>query len=81
MDANTMKVAFSCKGGQGEPPSSGEGAVTFQGPKAYSGQFKFKTVQQGKPRADRHGAKGPLAVGRLRRHRAHADRALSINPA
>ena len=49
VDANTMKVAFSCKGGQGEPPSSGEGTVTFQGPTAYTGQFKFKTVQDGKP--------------------------------
>ncbi|HRA13350.1 MAG TPA: DUF3617 domain-containing protein, partial [Giesbergeria sp.] len=49
VDANTMKVAFSCKGGKGEPPSSGEGTVTFQGPTAYTGQFKFKTVQDGKP--------------------------------
>jgi hypothetical protein len=75
VDANTMKVAFSCKGGQGEPPSSGEGTVTFQGPKAYSGQFKFKTVQQGKPEqidmaqkgrwlSDDCGAIKPMPTGR-----------------
>ncbi|MDY0107013.1 MAG: DUF3617 domain-containing protein [Giesbergeria sp.] len=49
IDASTMKVAFSCKGGQGQPPSSGEGTVTLQGPTAYTGQFKFKTQTQGKP--------------------------------
>ena len=75
VDANTMKVAFSCKGGQDEPPSSGEGTVTFQGPKAYSGQFKFKTVQQGKPEqidmaqkgrwiSDSCGAIKPMPTGR-----------------
>lgn len=49
VDASTMKVAFACKGGQGQPPSSGEGTVTMQGPTAYTGQFKFKTQAQGKP--------------------------------
>lgn len=49
VDASTLKVAFSCKGGQGRPPSSGEGTVTMQGPTAYTGQFKFKTENQGKP--------------------------------
>jgi len=49
VDASTMKVAFSCKGGQGQPPSSGEGTITMQGPTAYTGQFKFKTQNQGKP--------------------------------
>jgi len=49
IDASTMKVAFSCKGGPGQPPSSGEGTVTMQGPTAYTGQFKFKTQTQGKP--------------------------------
>lgn len=49
VDASTMKVAFSCKGGPGQPPSSGEGTVTMQGPTAYTGQFKFKTQTQGKP--------------------------------
>lgn len=49
VDASTMKVAFSCKGGQGQPPSSGEGTITMQGPTAYTGQFRFKTETQGKP--------------------------------
>ena len=49
INANTMKVAFSCKGGQGQPPSSGEGTVSMQGPTAYTGQFKVKTENAGKP--------------------------------
>ena len=49
VDASTMKVAFSCKGGQDQPPSSGEGTITMQGPTAYTGQFRFKTQNQGKP--------------------------------
>ena len=49
VDASTMKVAFACKGGQSQPPSSGEGTITMQGPTAYTGQFKFKTQNQGKP--------------------------------
>ena len=49
VDASTMKVSFSCKGGQGQPPSSGEGTITMQGPTAYTGQFRFKTQNQGKP--------------------------------
>ena len=49
VDASTMKVAFACKGGQGQPPSSGEGTITMQGPTAYTGQFRFKTQNQGKP--------------------------------
>ena len=49
INASTMKVSFSCKGGPGEPPSSGEGTVTMQGPTAYSGQFRFTTQNQGKP--------------------------------
>ena len=49
VDASTMKVAFACKGGQGQPPSSGEGTISMQGPTAYTGQFKFKTQNQGKP--------------------------------
>ena len=49
VDASTMKVAFACKGGQGQPPSSGEGTISMQGPTAYTGQFKFKTQTQGKP--------------------------------
>lgn len=49
INASTMKVSFSCKGGPGEPPSSGEGTVTMQGPTAYSGQFRLTTQNQGKP--------------------------------
>lgn len=49
INASTMKVSFSCKGGPGEPPSSGEGTVTMQGPTAYSGQFRLITQNQGKP--------------------------------
>jgi len=75
VDASTMKVAFSCKGGQGQPPSSGEGTVTMQGPTAYTGQFKFKTESQGKPEqidmaqsgkwlSDSCGAIKPMPMGR-----------------
>ena len=46
VDANTLQVAFQCKG---QPPTSGEGTVHFQGPTAYNGNFKIKTVQNGKP--------------------------------
>lgn len=49
LDASTMKVSFSCKGEPGEGPTSGEGTVRFQGPTAYSGNFKIKTHQGGKP--------------------------------
>ena len=49
INASTMKVAFSCKGGQGQPPSSGEGTVSMQGPTAYTGNFKVKTTSNGKP--------------------------------
>lgn len=49
INASTMKVSFSCKGEPGEPPSSGEGTVTMQGPTAYSGQFRLITHHQGKP--------------------------------
>lgn len=50
VDANTLKVSFSCKGGQGEPPTSGAGTVQFQSPTAYTGQFKIKTTGvNGKP--------------------------------
>ena len=75
VDASTMKVAFSCKGGQGQPPSSGEGTITMQGPTAYTGQFRFKTQNQGKPEqidmaqsgkwlSDNCGAIKPVPMGR-----------------
>lgn len=46
---NTVAMSFSCKGSQGEPPSSGEGTMTFSGPTAYTGNFKVKTTASGKP--------------------------------
>ena len=50
VDASTLKVSFSCKGGQGAPATSGEGTVHFQSPTAYTGQFKIKTTgANGKP--------------------------------
>lgn len=75
VDASTMKVAFSCKGGQDQPPSSGEGTITMQGPTAYTGQFRFKTQNQGKPEqidmaqsgkwlSDNCGAIKPMPMGR-----------------
>jgi Protein of unknown function (DUF3617) len=42
---NTMKMAFSCT----NPPSSGEGQVTFSGPEAYSTRMAISTLVQGKP--------------------------------
>ena len=76
VDANTMKMSFSCKGGQGEPPTSGEGTVHFQSPSAYTGQFKIKTpgingkpeqidmAQSGKWLSDNCGAIKPVPMGR-----------------
>ena len=50
VDANTMQVSFNCKGGQGAPPTSGEGTIQFQSSTAYTGQFKIKTTGvTGKP--------------------------------
>ena len=47
---STLSMRFSCKGGQGEPASSGEGTMTFSGPTAYTGQFRLNTTTaQGKP--------------------------------
>ena len=48
VDANTMNVSFSCKGNANTPPTSGEGTVHFQGPKAYTGQFRINTAANGK---------------------------------
>lgn len=48
-DASTMQVSFSCKGESSEGPTSGEGIVHFQGSTGYSGNFKIKTKQNGKP--------------------------------
>ncbi|PJI95479.1 uncharacterized protein DUF3617 [Acidovorax sp. 69] len=47
---NSVAMTFSCKGAQGQPPTSGEGTMTFSGPTAYAGNFKVKTTtSQGKP--------------------------------
>jgi Protein of unknown function (DUF3617) len=44
---NTMKIAFTCT----QPPSSGEGEVTFIGSDAYSLKIKVNTQVGGKPEA------------------------------
>lgn len=41
---NTMKVSFACT----NPPSSGEGQVTFVSPEAYSTKMTVNTMMQGK---------------------------------
>ncbi len=41
---NTMKMAFTCT----NPPSSGEGQVTFAGPEAYSSKMAINTQVGGK---------------------------------
>lgn len=41
---NSMKFAFSCT----QPPSSGEGQITFQSSTAYSSRMNVKTVVAGK---------------------------------
>ena len=46
---NAVAMRFSCKGAQGQPPTTGEGTMTFNGPTAYTGQFKVKTTSNGKP--------------------------------
>lgn len=46
---NAVAMTFSCKGVQGQPPTTGEGTMTFSGPTAYTGQFKVKTTANGKP--------------------------------
>jgi hypothetical protein len=42
---NTMKVAFACT----NPPSKGEGEVTFASPEAYTSRMTVTTTVQGKP--------------------------------
>jgi hypothetical protein len=42
---NTMKMAFTCT----NPPSSGEGEVTFTSPEAYTVRMAVSTRVQGKP--------------------------------
>lgn len=42
---NTMKMSFVCT----QPPSSGEGQVTFVSPDAYTMKMAMKTTVQGKP--------------------------------
>lgn len=49
VNANTIQASFSCKGQPGEPPSTGEGTITFSSPTAYTGQFTVKTVVDKKP--------------------------------
>jgi TolA-binding protein len=42
---NTMKVSFTCT----NPPSSGEGEVTFMGPDGYAMKMTVNTSVQGRP--------------------------------
>jgi hypothetical protein len=42
---NTMKMAFACA----NPPSSGEGQVTFNGSEAYTSRMTVNSQVQGKP--------------------------------
>ena len=42
---NTMKMAFACT----NPPSSGEGQVTFSGSEAYTSKMAISTQVDGKP--------------------------------
>jgi hypothetical protein len=42
---NTMKMAFSCT----NPPSTGEGQVTFKGPESYSMNMLMSSTVGGKP--------------------------------
>lgn len=42
--ANTIKVGFSCTG---DPPTRGEGEITFLSPKAYTGKAVVQTTVQG----------------------------------
>jgi hypothetical protein len=42
---NTMKMAFACS----NPPSSGDGQVTFNGPESYSSKMNVSTQVDGKP--------------------------------
>lgn len=43
---NTIKVKFSCAG---NPPTSGEGEITFLSPTAYTGKTTVNTTVDGKP--------------------------------
>lgn len=49
VNANTIKASFSCKGAAGEPPSTGDGTITFSSPTAYTGQFTVRTTVDKKP--------------------------------
>jgi TolA-binding protein len=42
---NTMKVSFTCA----NPPSNGEGEVTFMGPDSYAMKMTMNTTVQGRP--------------------------------
>ena len=42
---NTMKISFTCT----NPPSSGDGQITFVSPEAYTVNMSMNTVVEGKP--------------------------------
>lgn len=45
MSGNTMRMAFTCT----NPPSSGDGEITFEGPDAYRMKMVVNTTVQGRP--------------------------------
>jgi hypothetical protein len=45
MSGNTMKMSFTCS----NPPSSGDGVVTFVSPQSYTVKMAITTSVQGKP--------------------------------
>ena len=47
--ASSMKFKFSCKPEDGNPPTTGEGEVTFISPKAYTSKAVINTTMEGKP--------------------------------
>jgi len=51
---NTMRMKFSCT----QPPSSGEGTVTFVSPQSYSSQMTITTRAGGKPETMRMETQG-----------------------
>ena len=63
---NTMKMAFSCT----NPPSTGEGQVTFKSPEAYSMKMVMTSTVEGKPEKMNMDGIGQVAGRRLRQRQA-----------
>ncbi|MEO7937770.1 MAG: DUF3617 domain-containing protein [Burkholderiaceae bacterium] len=56
---NTMKMAFTCT----QPPSSGEGTVTFVSPQAYTTQMTVTSRAGGKPETVKMDSQGRWLAG------------------